>query len=89
MKSSNIKLFFLIAFFSTIYFVDFNSDNIDYDLIRKLHKENLEKSPFKNTKKLSKNERRKLQLPPNPYRDRIWELTMDQKIHSYLGFYKF
>ena len=77
MKSSNIKLFFLIAFFSTIYFVDFNSDNIDYDLIRKLHKENLEKSPFKNTKKLSKNERRKLQLPPNPYRDRIWELTMD------------
>ena len=77
MKNLKIKLLFLVALFSTIFFIEFDEDKIDYDLIRKLHKENLEKSPFKNTKKLSKNKRRELQLPPNPYKDRIWELTMD------------
>ena len=77
MKNLKIKLLFLVALFSTIFFIEFNEDKVDYDLIRKLHKENLEKSPFKNTKKLSKNKRKELQLPPNPYKDRIWELTMD------------
>ena len=77
MKNLKIKLLLLVALFSTIFFIKSDEDKIDYDLIRKLHKENLEKSPFKNTKKLSKNKRKELQLPPNPYKDRIWELTMD------------
>ena len=47
------------------------------DRIRDLHKENLDKSPFKKHKKLTKSERKELQLPPNAYNDRIWELTMD------------
>ena len=63
---------------STIYIgYNYDSDNIDYNEIRRLHKENLDKSPFKNTKKLSKSERKDLQLPPNPYNERLWELTMD------------
>ena len=60
-------------------YIDYNYDNdeIDYNEIRRLHKENLDKSPFKNTKQLSKSERKDLQLPPNPYNERLWELTMD------------
>ena len=54
-----------------------DGNEINYDEVRKLHKENLEKSPFKKTKKLSKSERKDLQLPPNPYNERLWELTMD------------
>ena len=77
MRNFNSKVFFLIAFFSIIYFVDLNDSKVDYDSIRTLHKQNLEKSPFKNTKKLPKSERKKLQLPPNPYNERLWELTMD------------
>ena len=77
MRNFKFKIFFLIAFFSIIYFVDLNNNKVDYDSIRTLHKQNLEKSPFKNTKKLSKSERKELQLPPNPYNERLWELTMD------------
>ena len=59
--------------------IDYNydSDEVDYNEIRILHKKNLDKSPFKNTKKLSKSKRKDLQLPPNPYNERLWELTMD------------
>ena len=59
--------------------IDYNYDSyeVDYNEIRRLHKENLDKSPFKSTKKLSKSERKDLQLPPNPYNERLWELTMD------------
>jgi hypothetical protein len=62
--------------FGGFYFSKYEK-TINYDLIRELHKVNLEKSPFKVTKKLSKNERKELQLPPNAYNDRLWELTMD------------
>ena len=68
----------LLALVATLFFIPNNSDSIaDYDFIRKQHIENLKNSPYSNTKKLSKNERRGLQLPPNPYNNRIWELTMD------------
>ena len=73
------KLKFLL-FFTALCAVIINYNyetKVDYDLVRKIHKENLEKSPFKNTKKLSKSERKNLQLPPNPYNERLWELTMD------------
>ena len=68
----------LLALVATLFFIPNNSDSIaDSDFIRKQHIENLKNSPYSNTKKLSKNERRGLQLPPNPYNNRIWELTMD------------
>ena len=74
-------------------YIDYNYDNdeIDYNEIRRLHKENLDKSPFKNTKQLSKSERKDLQLPPNPYNERLWELTMDpvledQEVRTFIRF---
>ena len=77
MKRFRLKfLLFFIALCAVI--INYNYETkVDYDLVRKIHKENLEKSPFKNTKKLSKSERKNLQLPPNPYNERLWELTMD------------
>ena len=58
MKRLKLKfLLFFIALCALI--INYNYETkVDYDLVRKLHKENLEKSPFKNTKKLSKSERR-------------------------------
>ncbi len=78
MRESRSKLLLIFMVLCAIY-IDYNYDNdeIDYNEIRRLHKENLEKSPFKSTKKLSKSERKGLQLPPNPYNERLWELTMD------------
>ena len=45
--------------------------------IRKIHSENLEKSPFKQTLKLSKSERKAEGLPPNKFYEQEWELTMN------------
>ena len=77
MKVKLIRLTFLL--FLVIIYINLNSDSveIDYKSIRDLHIENLEKSPFKKNKKLTKSQRKELQLPPNAYNDRIWELTMD------------
>ena len=49
----------------------------DYDAIRKQHKEFLLKSPYKNTKNLTKQERKNIELPPNAYAERMWELSMN------------
>ena len=42
-----------------------------------LHEKNLKKSPFTESIKLSRNERKAKGLPPDAYYERIWELTMD------------
>ena len=78
MKENRIKALLASVMFCVVI-INYNYDNnkVDYNEIRKIHKENLENSPFKNTKKLSKSKRKDLQLPPNPYNERIWELTMD------------
>ena len=77
MKLNRITFLLIFTFICAVV-IDYSSEEkIDYNKIRELHKENLEKSPFKKTKNLNKNERRKLQLPPNPYNEMIWELTMD------------
>ena len=71
-----IRLLALFLLFGV--FLNYNyKNNIDYDLVRELHTINLEKSPFKKTKKLTKKERKELQIPPNAHNDRLWELTMD------------
>ena len=76
LKHKNFILLLVLPILGLFIFQNSN-DEIDYDLVRKQHKENLEKSPFKKGKKLTKKERKNLQLPPNAYNDRIWELTMD------------
>ena len=55
----------------------FNFDALSVSIKRTIHKENLKNSPFKESYKLSKAERRKLELPPNKYYEKIWELSMD------------
>ncbi len=45
--------------------------------LQKKHLEYLENSPFKETKHLSKKERKELRLPPNKYAEQMWELTMN------------
>ncbi|MBI9041051.1 proprotein convertase P-domain-containing protein [Lutibacter sp.] len=45
--------------------------------LREKHANFLANSPFKKTLKLSKSERKALQLPPNKYYEREWELTMN------------
>ena len=51
-----LRLKFLLLFIALCaLIINYNYETkVDYDLVRKIHKENLEKSPFKNTKKLSK-----------------------------------
>lgn len=44
---------------------------------RQQYAEFLKNSPFKKTLKLSKSERKAIQLPPNKYYEREWELTMN------------
>ena len=55
--------------------VNFDSLLIKYK--RSIHKEILENSPFKETYNLSKEERRKIELPPNKYSEKMWELSMN------------
>ena len=69
-------IFPLLVIFSTLFI--YNAHNrVDYDDVRKKHSEFLENSPFKTTKNLSKEERRKIELPPNAYAERMWELSMN------------
>lgn len=49
----------------------------DIAIKRQQHKEFLDNSPFKDTRNLSKEKRKKLSLPPNAYNEREWELTMN------------
>ncbi|GAK90115.1 hypothetical protein JCM19297_2127 [Nonlabens ulvanivorans] len=63
----------------TVLFV-INSTTEDLSEIalkRQQHKEFLDNSPFKDTRNLSKEKRKKLSLPPNAYNEREWELTMN------------
>ena len=77
MKTYFLRLFIFFCLVLITINLNTNNEQINYESIRDLHKENLDKSPFKKYKKLTKSERKELQLPPNAYNDRIWELTMD------------
>mgnify|MGYP001348154652 FL=1 len=70
-KNKRVILFlFSIIIFGGLYF----ESNIHKKFI---HKKNLKNSPFAETKKLSRDERKSFGLPPDAYYERIWELTMD------------
>ena len=55
-------------------FQDSNKDIVD---LREQHEAFLKNSPFKESLKLSKKERKAQGLPPNKYSERMWELTMN------------
>ena len=77
LNKKNIVKALAIFFLFGIYINHINKSDVDYNSIRVLHEENLRKSPFNNVKKLTKKQRKQLQIPPNAYNDRLWELTMD------------
>jgi hypothetical protein len=54
-----------------------NYDNILFSYKRSVHTENLENSSIQSTYSLTKLERRKINLPPNKYQEKIWELSMN------------
>jgi hypothetical protein len=58
-----------------VYFAGFHKS--DVERLREKHQSFLENSPFKETKNLSKEERKALSLPPNAYYEQKWELSMD------------
>ncbi len=47
--------------------------------LKKQHQEFLKNSPFNKTLSMSKEEREQLGIPPNPYFERQWELTMNPR----------
>lgn len=51
-----------------------------FDTLREKHHHFLKNSPFKETKRLSKKERKSMGIPPNPYNERQWELTMNPNL---------
>ncbi|NNL79845.1 MAG: T9SS type A sorting domain-containing protein [Flavobacteriaceae bacterium] len=70
--------FSLIIITGLAFFMNQQSDDLKKsEELRELHKQALENSPFKDTKNLTKEERKKLAIPPNGYNEMIWELTMD------------
>ena len=80
MKYKNSILLLMIAglLLSGCSQVDTGKNNISR--LRKKHETFLANSPFKYTKTLSKAERKNLGLPPSPYLERQWELTMNPRL---------
>ena len=54
-----------------------NYDNLSYTYKKSVHENYLENSPVKSTYKLTKSERKKINLPPNQYQEKMWELSMN------------
>ena len=54
-----------------------NETNNVVEELRQQHASHLENSPFKETQKLSRKERKAMGLPPNAYNEQLWELTLD------------
>ena len=64
------------ALATLMYFTKFDGDST-VEQLRKQHEEFLANSPFKETQKLSRTERKAMGLPPNAYYEQMWELKMD------------
>lgn len=73
-------LFIVIALLTIILSISFFKINFEKSVVENLrekHLQFLEESPFKQTLKFSKEERKLIGLPPNKYYEREWELTMN------------
>ncbi|MBR9915218.1 MAG: T9SS type A sorting domain-containing protein [Algicola sp.] len=62
---------------AVVIFTSNSEKNNRAEKLRQQHALNLEKSPFKESQKLSRSERKAQGLPPNAYNEQLWELTMD------------
>ena len=74
-------LSFAVLISAVTLFYNHNSDvsSVSEEILalQKSHKEFLNNSPFKETMRLSRSERKDLGLPPNAYYEQVYELTMD------------
>ena len=70
-KFTVASLLFILAI------ITLKNNSVDYENVRKVHSQFLKNSPFKETKYLPKDQRKKMELPPNAYAERIWELSMN------------
>ena len=78
MEKMKKKLFFSIVLFAAIAFT-YNAftKQIQIEILREKHVDFLAESPFKETLKLSKKERKAIELTPNKFYERQWELTLN------------
>ena len=75
MKKSYFLLFVLMIVFLTGFGIyEYSNSKVD---LHKKHQYFLDNSPYKQTKNLSKEERKKMGLPPNAYNEQKWDLEMD------------
>ena len=74
-----LKKFILLLAVAAMFFTSCSTDKNRTKIVelRKKHAQFLANSPFRNTKILTKAERKKLGIPPNKYLERQWELTMN------------
>ena len=72
----NKKLSIFSLLIITLVFYTLNKKT-DKEILKEKHAYHLENSPFKESQFLSKSERKKLKLPPNPYNEMMWDLTLD------------
>jgi hypothetical protein len=79
MRKIACLIFGLFVTFSLalITYNNFSNSESEITELRKQHETFLKNSPFKETLKLSKEERKALGIPPNKYFEREWELTID------------
>ena len=79
-KTKILKLNKQITLFSLlfIFLVGLsNYNNIFFSYKRSVHSDNLKNSSIKSTYSLTKLERKKINLPPNKYQEKMWELSMN------------
>ncbi|WP_047548578.1 T9SS type A sorting domain-containing protein [Psychroserpens sp. Hel_I_66] len=69
------SLLALLLIFGLVFKTSSQKD--DTEALREKHTSFLENSPFKETQKLSRKERKAMGLPPNAYNEQLWELTMN------------
>lgn len=75
-----LLIFTALAAVATIAFFTYGQQDkqtSNVEELRKKHDHFLANSPFKETQKLSRKERKAMGLPPNAYNEQMWELTMD------------
>jgi hypothetical protein len=79
MKKNYAFLFGTISIIFILFVKVYYMPN-QFDNLREKHRHFLRNSPFKETKQLSKKERKSMGIPPNPYNERQWELTMNPNL---------
>ena len=70
-------LVFILAFLVSLGCFLLNNNTTTAETVRVKHKTFLDNSPFKETKGLTKTQRKAKSLPPNAYFEEEWELTMN------------